>query len=136
MTGQRFSKAYKGETWIFQGGINWKNFKSYFWPEQFYNIGPEYNKRCIIATFYFFLGGGMFPKKSWFSQYFNEIIMISGFWDYNGAIGDNQTEWYLTKLLIKGRVPLLFVEVVNLHYKHWFEILIVHTFWFVCSCFF
>ena len=29
--------------------------------------------------------GGMFPKKSWFCQYFHEIFMILNFWDYNGA---------------------------------------------------
>ena len=31
------------------------------------------------------------------------------------AIVENQTEYYLTKHLIKDRVPLLFVEIVNLH---------------------
>ena len=38
-----------------------KNLKSNFWPEKFTNIGPEYTKKCRIATFWG--GGGMFPKK-------------------------------------------------------------------------
>ena len=52
-----------------------KNLKSQFWPEKMANIGPEYTKRCKIATF----GEGMFPKKSLFCEYFYEIIMISDF---------------------------------------------------------
>jgi hypothetical protein len=36
-----------------------KNLKAHFWPEKFTNIGPEYTKRCRIATF----GGVYFLRK-------------------------------------------------------------------------
>ena len=62
-----------------------KILKSNFWPAKFTNIGSEYTERCRIGTFGGWVGGGMFPKKSWFCWYFYEIIMISDFWGYNGA---------------------------------------------------
>ena len=36
-----------------------KKLKSNFWAEKFSNIGPEYTKRCRIATF----GGVCFLRK-------------------------------------------------------------------------
>ena len=43
----------------FYNGGKIKFLKSHFWPEKFTNIGPEYIKRCGIATF----GGVGFIRK-------------------------------------------------------------------------
>ena len=58
-----------------------KILKSNSWPEKWTNIGLEYTKRWTIAIFV-----GMFSKKSGFSQYFHEEIVIQDFVDFNGAL--------------------------------------------------
>jgi hypothetical protein len=52
---------------LFIMGEKMKILKSNFWPEKYINMGPQYTKRCRIATF-----GGIF-------QYFHEKIMIYDF---------------------------------------------------------
>ena len=53
-----FLKFIKGKH-RFYNGEKLKNLKSYFWPGKFTNFGPEYTKRCRIATF----GGVCFLRK-------------------------------------------------------------------------
>ena len=59
----------------FTMGRNLKILKLTFWAENFTKIVLEYTKRCGIATF----GGVCFLKKSSFSLYFHEKIMILDF---------------------------------------------------------
>ena len=49
-----------------------KNLKSHFWPEKFTNIGPEYTKRCGIATF----GGVCFLRKVDFVNIFMTFMTL------------------------------------------------------------
>ena len=70
---------------IIMGG-KLKNLKSHFWPDKFTNIGPDLYQKMQNNNIF----GGMFPKKGWYCQYFQKIIMILGFWDYNKG-GDNSS---------------------------------------------
>ena len=73
--GDDFSKFIKGKHGFYRGE-KLQKIKISFVAKKITYIGPEYSKRCKKNNI-FFWGGGMFPEKSWFCQYF--------FLDYNGA---------------------------------------------------
>ena len=56
-------------------GEKLKNFNFIFGQKKITNIGPEYTKRCRIATFW----GVCFLRKVDLVNIFYEIIMILGF---------------------------------------------------------
>ena len=75
-----FSKFIKGKHGFYNGGKTEK-FEITFMARKIDQYWfREYQKMKNSNIW-----GGMFPKESWFCQYFYEIIMISDFWGYNGA---------------------------------------------------
>ena len=81
-------------------GENLKILKSNFWPEKYINMGPQYTKRCRIATF----GGVCFLKKSWFVNIF---MKKSWFWIFEITMElhcnlKNQKSWFFHENIDKS----------------------------------
>ena len=74
---ENFSKFIKGK----HGFLQWGNTKKNLIPCLARKV-DQYWSRVYQKMQNSNILGGMFPKKSWFCQYFHEIVMILDFWDY------------------------------------------------------
>ena len=75
-----FSKFIKGKHGFYKGGKTEK-FEIPFLARIIYQYWSRVYQKMQNSKIW----GGMFPTKSWFCQYFHEIIMTLDFWSYNGA---------------------------------------------------
>ena len=76
-----FSEFIKGKHGFYNGGKTEKKLKSFFWLKKIGQYWSRVHRKMKNRNIW----GGMFNKKSWFCQYFHEIIMTLDFWGYNGA---------------------------------------------------